>query len=175
MKLVFIYGPPAVGKLTVAEELSKITRYKLFHNHLTFDLVDSLFPYGSKNFGKMNTQIRLILFEEAAMKNVNLIFTYCYSNPSDNSFVKEVLKKVSKYKGKVCFVQLLCNNKEPYKRVKHKKRKKYGKLTKVDGFKKSIKKWNLLSSIPFVKSFNIDNTKISPKKIAQMIKSHYKL
>jgi len=35
MKLVFIYGPPAVGKLTVANALAKVTGFKVFHNHLT--------------------------------------------------------------------------------------------------------------------------------------------
>jgi tRNA uridine 5-carbamoylmethylation protein Kti12 len=32
MKLIFLYGPPAVGKLTVAQELVTLTGYKLFHN-----------------------------------------------------------------------------------------------------------------------------------------------
>ncbi len=35
MRLVFIYGPPGVGKLTVARELAALTGFKLFHNHLT--------------------------------------------------------------------------------------------------------------------------------------------
>ena len=48
MNLVFIYGPPAVGKLTVAKELSLITGYPLFHNHLTRDLVHELFPIALK-------------------------------------------------------------------------------------------------------------------------------
>ena len=38
MKLVFIYGLPGVGKLTVAKELSIITGYKLFHNQCSLKL-----------------------------------------------------------------------------------------------------------------------------------------
>lgn len=34
MKLMFIYGPPAAGKLTVAKALCAHTGFKLFHNHL---------------------------------------------------------------------------------------------------------------------------------------------
>ena len=34
MKLVFIYGPPAVGKLTVAKELAALTGFKVFHNQV---------------------------------------------------------------------------------------------------------------------------------------------
>ena len=39
MKLIFIYGLPATGKLTVAVELAAMTGYKLFHNHLVVDLL----------------------------------------------------------------------------------------------------------------------------------------
>ena len=39
MKLVILYGPPGVGKLTVGRELAARTGFKLFHNHLTVDLV----------------------------------------------------------------------------------------------------------------------------------------
>lgn len=45
MELVVIYGAPGVGKLTVARELARKTGYKLFHNHLTVDLVKSLFDF----------------------------------------------------------------------------------------------------------------------------------
>ena len=44
MRLVFIYGPPGVGKLTVATALATLTGYRLCHNHLTVNLVTALFP-----------------------------------------------------------------------------------------------------------------------------------
>lgn len=45
MKLVIIFGPHAVGKMTVGQELSKITGLKLFHNHMTIDLVANFFDF----------------------------------------------------------------------------------------------------------------------------------
>lgn len=35
MKLVFLFGNCAVGKMTVGQALCDITRLKLFHNHMT--------------------------------------------------------------------------------------------------------------------------------------------
>ncbi|MBD0327065.1 MAG: AAA family ATPase, partial [Pyrinomonadaceae bacterium] len=48
MKLIFLHGLPGVGKLTVARELAKLTGFKVFHNHLAVDLVESLFEFGSQ-------------------------------------------------------------------------------------------------------------------------------
>lgn len=48
MKVVLLYGPPAAGKLTVAEELEKLTGFKLFHNHLTVNPVHALSEFGSR-------------------------------------------------------------------------------------------------------------------------------
>ena len=35
MKLLFLIGNSAVGKMTVGQELMKITNMRLFHNHMT--------------------------------------------------------------------------------------------------------------------------------------------
>ena len=50
MRLIFIYGMPATGKLTVARELARITGFNVFHNHLVVDLLLSIFEFGSKPF-----------------------------------------------------------------------------------------------------------------------------
>ena len=61
MKLVIIYGPPATGKLTVANELAKITKFKIFHNHLTVDLLNSLLEFGTDSYFNFSDKIRLEL------------------------------------------------------------------------------------------------------------------
>ena len=43
MKLVFILGDAAVGKMTVGQELMKITDLRLFHNHMTIEPVIEIF------------------------------------------------------------------------------------------------------------------------------------
>ena len=47
MDLVFLFGPPAVGKLTVARAPAARTGLKLFHNHLVLDAITAVFDFKS--------------------------------------------------------------------------------------------------------------------------------
>lgn len=82
MKLVVIYGPLAVGKFTLGKELQKLTGYKLFHNHLTFDLIGSLFDVDADVFFGLNNRVRLDLIEAAAKHKIKgVIMTFCMPIP----------------------------------------------------------------------------------------------
>ncbi len=39
MKFVVISGPAAMGKMTAGRELAQLTSLRLFHNHLTIELL----------------------------------------------------------------------------------------------------------------------------------------
>ena len=69
LKFVTIIGPQAVGKMTVGQELAKITGLKLFHNHMTIELVAPFFDYGSPEGKKLVNSFRMQLFEEMAKSN----------------------------------------------------------------------------------------------------------
>ena len=62
MKLIFIYGPPAVGKLSVATELAKLTAFRLFHNHVSIQFVKSIFDFGTKPFWILTDKFRREMF-----------------------------------------------------------------------------------------------------------------
>lgn len=181
MKLIFIYGAPATGKLTVAKELSKITGYKLFHNHLTADLVHAIFPFGVKEYTDITEKLRLDLFEAAAKNKIEgIIFTFVYGveaggRRADDAFVQKAISVVEKHKGKVLFVKLFCDQKELYKRLKQSSRRAYGKMRKIQTFTAVSKSYKLNETIPFGQSLKIDNTKLSPQKAARLIRKHYKL
>lgn len=176
MKLVIIYGPPAVGKLTVAKELSKLTGFKLLHNHLTFDLAKILFEFGTPEFFALSKKMRLQLFEAAAAHGVKgLIFTFCYAAPWDDSFIRQIMRIIKKHDGDVLFVQLDCTDDELHHRVKEASRKAHAKVTTVKGLEWSLKKWGLRSPIPFVKSLRIDTTNKKPLATAKLITTHYRL
>jgi hypothetical protein len=101
MKLVFLHGAPAVGKLTLARELAALTDFRLFHNHLTVDLVTSLFPFGSEPFILLREQIWLAAFAAAARSNVSLIFTFNPERTVRESFVQAAIDVVEASGGQV--------------------------------------------------------------------------
>ena len=73
--LVYLYGPPAVGKLTVATELQHRTSFRLFHNHLSVNAIRSVFDFGTVPFNDVIHRIRLDVFETAARNGIDVIFT----------------------------------------------------------------------------------------------------
>ena len=94
MKLLVIYGPPASGKLTVANELARLTNFKNFHNHKTIDVFKDILEFGSKEFWDRVRELRIEMIELATKKNINLIFTLCYTS-GDEWYIDE-FKKLAK-------------------------------------------------------------------------------
>ena len=76
MKHVLIIGDSAVGKMTVGQELAKITGLKLFHNHMTIDpLLDIFGGYNCNSIRRMST----VIYEEfAKTDNYGLISTFMW-------------------------------------------------------------------------------------------------
>lgn len=109
--LVFIVGPPAVGKMTVGHALARQTGLKLFHNHQTIDLALRFFPYGSPPFQRIVGEFRRRIFEEVAASALpGLIFTYvwAFDHVSDDAAVAEVAAIFSARGGRVVYVELAC-------------------------------------------------------------------
>jgi chloramphenicol 3-O-phosphotransferase len=73
--LIYLYGPPASGKLTVAEKLAELTGFTLFHNHVTVNAIGSVFPFGSEAYEDVLHRLRLDVFGTASKTGANLIFT----------------------------------------------------------------------------------------------------
>lgn len=174
MKLIFIYGSPAVGKLTVAQEIARQTGYKVFHNHLTIDAVSPVFEFGTEPFWKLVHQFRIETITEAARQNVNLIYTFCYAKDSDDAHVSEVSEAVETNGGEVCFVLLRAEKCEIEKRMLSESRKNYSKLKSVELLRESWEKYDLFSPVPHQESLIIDNTNLSAGETARQIIEHFR-
>jgi shikimate kinase len=175
MNLIVIYGAPATGKLTVAEELLKLINYRLIHNHLTIDLARNIIDPSNKDYWKFLQNIRVNLIKLAIKNDVNLIITGGYSPGGADIYYKKIIKLVKKSKGNVYFVHLYCYKEVLFKRVKGKSRRKFGKIRLIKQLKKDLKIYGHINKMKFINSFDIDNTKLSPKKAALLIKKYYKL
>ncbi|MEM1374660.1 MAG: AAA family ATPase [Pseudomonadota bacterium] len=91
MALVFIIGPPAVGKMTVGQELARRTGYTLFHNHVAIEVVAPFFSYGTPEGRRLVGEIRRAFFDAfAADTKGDYIFTFvwAFGEPGEREFIE---------------------------------------------------------------------------------------
>lgn len=136
MKLIFLHGLPGVGKLTVARELAKLTGFKVFHNHLAVDLVESVFDFGSLPFVELREEVWLAIFKRAVEADLNgLIFTFAFDRSVRPDFIENTRAVVESAGGEVLFVELRCSTEELEKRIEDPSRQRFGKLCSVSKFR----------------------------------------
>ena len=128
MKFVILFGPLAVGKMTVGQELEKITGLKLFHNHMTIELVLPFFKMYSPSYNKLLNSFRIQLFEEIAKSKLKgIIFTYVWEldQKRDGDFVDKIVKIFKNKNASVYYVELEADQEERLKRNRSSNRLKH--------------------------------------------------
>lgn len=132
--LLYIYGPPASGKLTVATVLAELTGLPLFHNHLTVNAITSVFPFGTEPFTEVLHRLRLDVFQTAASSGISLIFTNnsAWGGPDGHArfaaFAAEAERLVQAAGGRIVFVRLTAPLPVLEQRVAADSRRRHGKL-----------------------------------------------
>lgn len=183
MKLLFLFGDAAVGKMTVGQELMKITDFRLFHNHMTIEPVLEIF--GGWNSGAIN-RLREVIFEEFAKSDkYGLIFTFMWAFDCKEDW--EQLEKVKKifepYGTEFFYVELTAPQEVRLKRNATENRLK-NKPSKCDiEFSNKLlinddKRFRCVSNdgeIPFENYIKIDNTSLPPEDAARIIKERFSL
>ncbi|MEP6921354.1 MAG: AAA family ATPase [bacterium] len=170
MKLIFLHGMPGVGKLTVARELAELTGFKLFHNHLTVDLVGSVFPFGSEQFVALRESIWLDVFREAADANLpGLIFTFAYDRTVTSAFIPKLLRVIESNDSEALFVELNCSAKALETRITNPSREKFGKLSSLDQFRELKEDGAFVDPGIPKERLVLDITSLQPKEAARFI------
>ena len=107
-QLVFLYGPPAVGKLTVAQELAARRPFRILHNHVTIDAVTTVLPFGTDSFWDVvgEASARPRLSGSGGGDRPHLHVCLC---AGDEPHVDAIAAPYEEAGGKVTFVQLLAS------------------------------------------------------------------
>jgi deoxyadenosine/deoxycytidine kinase len=170
MKLIFLHGMPGVGKLTVARELAKLTGFKVFHNHLTVDLVTSLFEFGTQPFTELRERIWLDTFAHAAAANLKgLIFTFAFEKTVRKQFIPNAVQVVEAAGGEIIFVRLLCEVNELEQRITNPARSEFGKLNSLNLFRELNRSGTFATPDNVPDRLVIDTTHIGASEVAQRI------
>lgn len=176
MKLIFLYGQPATGKLTVAKELAALTGYKLFHNHLAVDLLLSVFDFGSEPFVQLREEIWLSVFASACETGIpGLIFTFAPETTVRSEFIPNALATIQRHHGEIIFVELTCPLDEVKRRIASESRARYQKLTDLTLFEQLHAAGVFSSKHMPAPTLSIDTSLHSPTELAAIVARELKL
>lgn len=174
MQLVFLHGPAAAGKLTIARALAAQTGFALFHNHLVVDAVAAVFPFGSPEFRRLRERFWLETFDAAAQAGRSLIFTFAPEATVGPTFPQEAAARVERHGGRVRFVALTCPPDELARRVDNADRAAFGKLRDADLFRR-LRADGAFDYPQIASELTIDTAGILPDKAAERIAAHLQL
>ena len=183
--LVFIVGPPAVGKMTVGQELSALTGLPLFHNHLSIEAVLPVFSFGTEPFNRLVTNFRERMLAEVAESDLpGLIFTYvwAFDDPGDLDYVQGLKTTFEGRGGKVVFAELRADLETRLERNGSADRLA-AKASKRDLMKPRERlldadaryRLNSDGDFPFPDHVLIDNSRLSASSVALQVARYFQL
>jgi hypothetical protein len=171
--ITYIYRPPASGKLTVAEVLKDLTGYPLFHNHLSVNVVASVFPFGSEAFNAVLHRLRLDVLETAAREGTGLVFTNnsawggAEAHARFASFANDAKLVVESQGGRTVFVHLRAPQEILEERIANESRRAHLKLLDVNQLRELL--IDLDRSPLHADDLSIDTSITNPHAAAQEI------
>jgi chloramphenicol 3-O-phosphotransferase len=169
MELIFIHGPPGVGKLTAGRELQKLTGYKLFHNHLTVDMVGAVFDFHSAAFAELRERFWLEVMVRAAREGVDgLIFTFVFEPTVLPGFYDRLAEQVTAAGASVHAVQLRCELEENARRLVRPDRAAFRKMMDPELLRGGVAT-GAYAAPEIPGNFLLDTTKIAAVEAARLI------
>jgi len=118
MKLLFIHGAPAAGKLTTARAVLGLVNGRLFDNHVAIDVARTVFDFGTAGFWDLVQAVRMSVVGAAAAGKVPLVvMTFVYVDPHDLPTFEQFEAIVHRHGGELLPVFLHCSTAEIVRRI----------------------------------------------------------
>ena len=183
MKLVILIGNGAVGKMTVGQELAKITDLRLFHNHMMIEPVLEIFGQWRPD---VTQRLRQVIFEDFAKSDLyGMIFTFmwAFDMQSDWDYIDWVKGIFNLPEEDVYYVELIAPQEVRLQRnvsenrLKHKASKRSiedsnSRLVRDDSQHRCE---SLPGEITHPNYLRIENANIPAAEAARMIREHFNL
>ena len=175
MKLLFLHGSPAVGKLTVAKALLQLVPGRLMDNHAAIDLALTIFDFGAPGFWELVHDVRRSAMNAAAEHRVPLLVTtFCYAEPEDREQFGQIEAIVQRDGGELLPVFLHCSREEALRRVGNPDRVERRKLTSGEHLIRDLDRYDL-TAVPRPDCLRLDTGVNAADVTAQEIVRHFGL
>jgi hypothetical protein len=175
MKLLFLHGSPATGKLTVAKALLRKLPGRLMDNHAAIDFARTIFDFDAPGFWPLIHDVRYSAIDAAAANGVPLLVTtFCYAEPEDRPQFDKFEEIVQRHGGELLPVFLHCSREEAMRRVGSPDRVERRKMASAEGLTKYLDEF-VFTAVPRSDCLTLDTGAASPEGAAQIIISHFGL
>jgi hypothetical protein len=170
MKLLFLYGRPAVGKLTVARAVSARTGGRLFHNHLAVNLALSVYDFGTPGFIALREQVWNDVFRQVMADRLPLlIFTFNPENTVPQEYIDGLFARVSEAGGEVIPVELVASESEIESRLGSGSRRLDGKTMDAPMYRQLRETGAFDTPVITAPRLRLDTGKLTPPEAAERI------
>ena len=181
MKLLLLFGNSAVGKMTVGQELCKITPFRLFHNHMMIEPVLEIF---GDFHAEAIKKLRETIFDEFAKTDrFGLIFTFmwAFDRQEDWDYIEFVKKRFGLPEEDIYYVELIApqeirlarNATENRLNNKASKRDIEASNRRLINDDRRYRCESLPGEIPFPNYLRLENADLSAEEAAEIIKNHF--
>ena len=175
MKLLFLHGAPAAGKLTVAKALLRLVPGRLFDNHAAIDLARTMFDFGAPGFWELVHTVRSAALDAAAANRVGLVaMTFCYADPEERPQFAAFEAIMQRNGGDLLPVFLHCSREQALQRVGNADRVERRKMTSATSLIKFLDD-NNFTAVPRADCLTLDTELRSAEAAAREIIGHFRL
>jgi hypothetical protein len=179
--LIFIFGPPAVGKMTVGQHLARLTCYRLLYNHMVTDLVTDFFEFGTPGFHRLARPFTLQIIEACADAALGINITHgLIFNDYAPHLIAEWSRPYRDAGGAVHHAELTAPLETRLHRNGTENRQQHKKLDwATDDRLREMESWGAWSSEGHLPAddphITIDNTTLTPEEAARRIQQAFAL
>ena len=175
MKLLFLDGAPAAGKLTVARALLAMVPGRLSDNHAAIDLARTIFDFGAPGFWELVHSVRCSAIDAAAQHGVELLVTtYCYAEPDDRAEYQAFEAIVQRNGGELLPVFLHCSREEAVRRVGNPDQVERRKINSAESLFRDVDRHHF-SPVPRPDCLSLDTGARPAEATAREIVGHFGL
>jgi len=184
MNFLLIFGPSAVGKMTVGKAIAARTGYKLMHNHVSLELANRFFDFGTEPFRKLSSLVRFGVFEVVAKSDLNgFLFTFCWALdlPGESEYVDRIVRIFTEEGATVHYLELKAeqtvrldrNDKPDRLAEKPSKRDVARSQSMLLADDEKYRQNTRPDEMPERNIFKVNNAALSPGEVAEMVIEHF--
>ena len=181
---LFIIGAPASGKMTIGQELSRLTDATLLYNHQAIDFAQEIYQDYKEEMWEFVRGIYFSFLGTSARHHRSVILTGVidFSNQYNLMYLKEIQDLLDDYHQEILFVELETGLEERLRRNRTENRLKHKPLKRhIEVSEREILETDKTDQLNSQKQpsglhhyLKIDNTNLSAEEVAKQIQEKMK-